>query len=147
MDLNAKTTSSMPNTEEVSKYKEALRLFRQGHHLYTQTGRPEISGWRYDNALYCFHRAVVALRNQVETPQEQTLLRNAQYFLYKSYYGRTARGRHLGKKLDIVNVEAALTQSPVRRHRVAVWIVEHFSPAEPLGIRLLDLYDRLRPAL
>lgn len=147
MDLNVKIDSPMPIIEEVSKHKEALRLFRQGHHLYTQSTKLEYSEWRYSSARSCFHHAVITLRNQAETPQEQALLRDAQYFLYKSYYGHALRGKPSGKKFDILNVEAALAKSPVRRHRVVVWIVEHLSPAEALGIRLLDLYDRFRPAL
>ncbi len=146
MNLNEKAISSMPIVEEMSKHKEALRLFRQGHHLYTQTDRPELSRWRHESALSCFHRAVGVLRSDAQASEERTLLRNAQYFLYKSYYGHSGREDNLGKKLNILDVEASLAASPVRRHRAAVWIVEHFSPAEKFGIRLLDLYDRLRPA-
>jgi hypothetical protein len=145
MDLNENVISPTPIIEEMTAYEQALHLFRQGHHLYTNLGRPELLGWQYENALYCFHRAVLALTDQATTPEARTLLLNAQYYLYKSFYTQTLRGTQLGKRLRILSVEAALSQSPVRRHRVATRIVEYASPFEKIGIRLLDLYDRLRP--
>ncbi|MGH7217995.1 MAG: hypothetical protein ACREGE_00915 [Candidatus Microsaccharimonas sp.] len=133
-----------------SPYEEALQLFQHGIHLYTGKGEPVLDGWRYDNHLWCFHRAVIALTSHAKDDDERQLLANAQYYLYKSFYRTASRqdaGRSpLARKLRILHVECELAKSTRRRHRLATWIVEHFAPLEPVGIRLLDVYDRFRPA-
>ena len=146
MNLSEKrTTPVQPIFTEESDYEQAHVLFVQGHHLYTEVV-PSHSDWRYESALSCFKRAVQIMTGRAKTEKEHQLLRRSQYYLYKTYYGHTRRGGQLGRRLNITSVEAGLAGSPVRRHRAAVWLVEHLGPCEKIGIKLLDLFDRIHPS-
>lgn len=158
METEVEEDSRSTAADTQCPYLEVLASHLKGVGIYTSRGAPEwLKEWRNEHMLWLFQRAIVTLTEHTRNSEdhallaeEQELLLEAQYSLYKGFYRMPPKStddrRLLSKRLGIPHVECELAKSPQRRHRLATWIVEHFAPLEPIGIRLLDAYESFRPA-